>query len=81
MTKEAFAEATKGHDPKEVCHELLRRGYLVVNEAPRLTYKKLIPELNVRVRLYAIRFRLLEADPAEAWDSGDGGTTLPKTGI
>ena len=80
MTQEALSQATKGHDPKEVCKELLRRGYLVVNEGPRLTYRKFIPELNVRVRLYAIRFRLLEADPAGAWDSGDGGTTPVKTG-
>ena len=76
MTKEALLQAIKGHDPREVCKDLLRRRYLVVNEAPRLTYKKLIPELDVRVRLYAIRFRLLEADCAATGDSRDGGTNL-----
>ncbi len=80
MTKEALLQATKGHDVGEVCKELFRRGYLVVNEAPRLTYRKHIPELNVRPRLYAIRFRLLEADPAGTWDNRDGGTNLSKTG-
>jgi putative DNA primase/helicase len=79
MTKEAFSQATKGHDPKQVCRELLRRGHLVVNEAPRFTYKKYISELNVRPRFYAIRFRMLEADTTDTWDHRDSGTTKTDT--
>ena len=76
----AFQQAIKRSNQREVCRELQRRGYLAVNEPDRLMYKKHIPQLAARVRFYAVRFALLEADLNEWRDTRDYGTTDLKTG-
>ena len=61
FTKDGLKEATQGYDKQQVCAELARRGFLVTNEDKRLTYKRNIPGLSrLRLRLYAVRFSLLE---------------------
>ena len=80
LNRTAFQQAIRQCDPREVCRELNRRKLLVTNEPDRYTYKKQIPQLNSRPRLYAVRFALLEADLREAWDAGDSGALTVDTG-
>lgn len=80
LNRTAFQQAIRQCDPREVCRELMRRKLLVTNEPDRYTYKKQIPQLNSRPRLYAVRFALLEADLREAWDAGDSGALTVDTG-
>ena len=80
LYKTAFQQAIRQCDPREVCRELMRRKLLVTNEPDRYTYKKQIPQLKSRPRLYAVRFALLETDLREAWDAGDSGALTVDTG-
>jgi len=80
LNRTACQQAIRQCDPREVCRELMRRKLLVTNEPDRYTYKKQIPQLNSRPRLYAVRFALLEADLREAWDGGDSGALTVDTG-
>ncbi len=69
FTREGFAEACGGLDPKETASELKERGFLVA-ERGRLTDKR--DTGNGRTRLYVVRAALLEFDPV-SW-TGDIGT-------
>ena len=65
FTEDGFKEACRGHDSREVCRELRRRGLLFTNENDRFTSKHNIPGVADRLRLYAVRSEILKVDDIE----------------
>lgn len=62
FTESGLREACGGLDRQVVLDELIRQGHLFQNETNRKTTKHVIHGLQGRVRLYAVRESLLNAD-------------------
>ena len=62
LTPDGFKRACAGLDPKAVAAALDKRGLLVKSESNRLTTKISIPGTGERIRVYAVKAKILDAD-------------------